>query len=148
MHFRIQTLQLQMMPYPVTKHFCPALCTVKCGRVSEWVTPTNSTFLEKRDIELWDSFDLPNFLHLYSLKCQQICMFLFFLQKIHWDEIWEAHCNPNIHCSTQFRARFLYTKLLALWVCNFFEIAMSIPEHCHQKNPQLHIKICLRKLNI
>ena len=31
-------LQLYMLHCPVTKHFCLALCTVKCGLVCEWVT--------------------------------------------------------------------------------------------------------------
>ena len=46
-HFTIQTLQLSMVHYTVTKQFYLAICTVKCGLVSEWVTRANHYFFKE-----------------------------------------------------------------------------------------------------
>ena len=97
---------------------------------------SKSTLVHQRDLELLASHDLPSFQHPYLLICQVSSIFLFFLQITyplhHWEECSEAHCNLNVHCSTQFRASFLYTKLLSLWVCTFLEGETSIPELSHQ----------------
>ena len=86
---------------------------------------SKSTFLhllqDQRDIEFWDSLDDSNFPPLYALNFQESCIFLFLLRSIWPLHLWkyclEAHFNPNNHCSTQFHAVFLYTKMLALvWV--------------------------------
>ena len=42
--FRNRTLQLCMVFCPVAKQCCSALCVVKCGLVSDWVTRANPRF--------------------------------------------------------------------------------------------------------
>ena len=96
-----------------------------------WIGNSNkSTFLHQRHLEYWDRHDVASFPALYPINCQKSCIFLFPLQIVHplhyWEECWEAHCNPNVHCSTQYRASFLYTTLLALWVCTILEGKMGI----------------------
>ena len=44
---------------------------------------SKSQFLHPRDLELWDSRNLPNFPPLYPINCQELCIFLFLLQSIH-----------------------------------------------------------------
>ena len=43
---------------------------------------SKSKFPHQRDLELWDSRDLPNFPPLYPTNCQESCIFLFLLQSI------------------------------------------------------------------
>ena len=53
-------------------------------RFCVWTGNSNqSQFLHQRDLELWDSRDLPNFPPLYSINCQDSCFFLFLLQSFH-----------------------------------------------------------------
>ena len=47
-----------------------------CVWLGNW---NKSLFLQEQDVELWDSHDLPIFLPLYPLICQQPCFFLFLL---------------------------------------------------------------------
>ena len=43
-----------------------------------WMGDSNeSRFFHQRDPELWDSHDLPSFIPLYPLNCQENCIFLF-----------------------------------------------------------------------
>ena len=97
------------MHCPLTKQLCIALCTMECGLASEWITRAHPHFYQLffQDLEHWDSLDLPNFPSLYPKTCQEPCL----LQNIHPLQLQEecllAYCNPNIHCSTQFCARFL-----------------------------------------
>ena len=89
-----------------------------------------------QDLDFWDNLDLRNVPYLHPLKCQESCTFLSFLQNLHalqlQTERLRAHCKPNNHYSTQFRARFLYTKTPVFLVCTFSKDEMSITEHSHR----------------
>ena len=110
-----------MVQYPITKQCCFEVCKLKCGLESEWVTRANPHFFINKISNFLGSHDHPNFTPLYPIICQGSCFFLFVLQFIDplrlQVKCWEGHCNPNVHCSTQFRASFLYTKLLSFWFC-------------------------------
>ena len=102
--------------------------------MSNW---SKSNFLQQRDLELWESRDLPNFPPHYPTKCKESSFFLFLLQRFHvlqlHEKSLEAHCNPNVNCCRQFRASCLCTKMVVLWVCTFSEDEMNIPELHHKK---------------
>ena len=87
--------------------------------------PSKSNFLLQRDLE-----------H-YPINWQESRVFLFFLQSIQPQQLFEAclkaHCNPNVHCSTQFYATLLRTKTFVLWVYTSLEEEKSIFEFCHYK---------------
>ena len=106
---------------------------------------SKSSFLHQRDLELRGSPDFPNFPPLYPINYQESCIFLFILQSIHPLQLFEerliARCNPNIYCSAPFRARFVCTKMLLLWVCTFLEDEMNVLELCHQKKSQFPINV-------
>ena len=98
-----------------------------------WMSNSSkTTFLHQRDLELWDNHDHPSFPPLYPLNWQISSIFPFFLEtnSPFTSLRWEAHCNPKVHCSTQFRASFLYIKLLALWFVLFWRtkwVSLKIP---------------------
>ena len=120
----VQTFQLQTLHFPVTKIFS-LLCTVNSSLVSKRVTWAKSYFVICFTINMILSFGQPlsskgsTFL---SKKLPRTFLFLSTLQincPFHlWEKHWEVHCKINIHCSRQFGANFLYTKV-SLWVFIF-----------------------------
>ena len=135
-----KTLQLYMLHCPVIKRICLALCTVKCAFVSEWATAANPHFLINK-ITNFGAVLIIQFFHLFlKQSAKNIAFFSWFsrvfILSIPGKNVGNLTVNhPNIHCSTHFRARFLYTKMPVLWVCIFLEDEKSIPELSHQKNP-------------
>ena len=129
-----------MLNFPLTKQFCLPLGWVKCGLVSEIVTAASPHFcicLKINEISILGQPWLSKFTKLLSIKFPKILVFLLFFQSpkllhLH-DEGLDAHCNPTNSCSNKLLAKFLYTKIITLWVCTFFEGERSIPEHSHQK---------------
>ena len=75
-----------------------------------------------------------------SNKQPRILQFFFFLRSIHTlhlaEKYWEVHCNPKAHCPIGIRVKFLFTKMLVLWVCTFLEVELGVLELYHlQKVP-------------
>ena len=125
-----------MQHYPVNKQFCLALCTVKCGLVSERVTRANSNFLINEMLNFGTAIIFQNFHVFIQKNCPGTCIFLFLLQFIHPSQLLQENlqslCNPNALCYTQFRACFftqfracfftqfracfLCTKTIVLWI--------------------------------
>ena len=114
-----------------------ALCVVKCGFVSEWVNRANLNFF----ISEIPSFGTAMVIQVFRLFTRYTgknrAFFLFLVQKKHLlrhrEDYWEAHCNANIHCSTQLLASFSNNKMLVFFnLCTFFENKMIISEHSHQ----------------
>ena len=111
-----------MLHCPVTKQFCLAFCTVKCSLVSDWVIRTNSKFFINELLNFVAVLSLQVF-HLFmqdfaenvafSVPSAKYSPFTYLGKKL------EYQLNPNLHCSTQCRAGFLYTKMLVLWDCTF-----------------------------
>ena len=112
---------------------------------------SKSTFIHQLDLVFWDSHHHPNFPPLHQINCQESCIFLFPLQNIqllhHLEKDWEAQLDPNIHCSTQFHASFLYPKMLASWFCTLLEDARSIPELTQYAKSQPLNNFYICKLN-
>ena len=55
-----------MVQYPFTKQLCPALCKVKCGLVSEWVTRAYQLFFIKEVLNFGTAMIIQVF---YGLSC-------------------------------------------------------------------------------
>ena len=128
-----------MLHCPITKQFCLALCTVKCDLVSERVARANPLFFICFRINKISNSGAAMIIRLFHLHIQKQPRILYFSVPFakyspftSLEKSSERHCNPNTHCSPQFRANFLYTILLVLWLGTFLEDEMSIPEHFHQ----------------
>ena len=138
----------------MTTHFTCKLYNKKCCMIRTilpnalhievlsfvWVgNSSKSTFLHQRDLEIWDSCDLPNSPPFYPINRQESGFLLFFLQTVHplqlQEECLQAHCIANVHCSTQFRESSLRTKTLALWVCIFFKTKWVSLNFAIKKSP-------------
>ena len=70
-----------MPQIPVTKQFCLTLCTMKCGRVSEWVTWANPVFFIN-EISNFGTSVIFQIFHLFNQKIAKN-LFLFLWQSIH-----------------------------------------------------------------
>ena len=109
----------------VTKQFLLVLCALRCSLVSEWVYWSN--------LSLFFCFRVNTISNLRAAMIIRIFHLIIYYQEFGFsllisqnfnpfyleEECWEAYCNPNRHCSTQFRVNFLYTKI-ACFVGSYF----------------------------
>ena len=110
-----------MLQYPVTKHFCFTICTMKYCLLSEWVTRTTPHFI--KEILNFGTAMIFQVFHLFThLAAKNVAFFCSFWENIHllhhWGKCWEAHCNPKVHCSTQFPASFFEQQ--TAWFVGFY----------------------------
>ena len=126
MHFTLPTLQQYLSHYRVTKQFCPALHTVKCGLVSESVAEANPLLFICFGITKISNAGKPMISQVFnslSNKMPRSLNFVLFSKNnllLLQEKCCAGKCIPNVHCSPQFRSSFWNIGKLVLRVCTFF----------------------------